>query len=128
MNYVPKVTRRDVLRILERDFRPGERGEAMTLLRDFDDAMAARLIGIDSRTFPNVRVHLAILKLSDGDIRRVREHIEAAKSDFRDVIFPAECPESCAISFVDVARLRPAEREALKLRDWQQYERWFTRR
>ena len=89
--------------------------------------MAARLIGID-RMFSNVRVHLAILKLSNGDIRRLREHIETAKSDFRDVISPPEYPEFDAIGFVGVARLSQEEREALKLRDWQQYERWLTGR
>jgi hypothetical protein len=118
MDYVPTATRADVLRILERDFHSEDRGEALRLLDDYDVAIDARGVA---------RVHLAILKLSHGSIRGLREQIDVARSDPRDVISPAEYPEFDALGFVGISRLSPEEREALKLRDWQQYERWLAR-
>lgn len=72
------------------------------------------------------RVQLAILKLSDGRVDAVREHREVARTDFRDVIAPAEYPEFWQVGFVGVAAMTPAETETLKARDWHQYEVWLT--
>ncbi|MGA2440706.1 MAG: hypothetical protein ABSH08_07095 [Tepidisphaeraceae bacterium] len=38
-------------------------------------------------------VHLAILKLSEGELWRLRELVREAKHDPRDVLYPAEAPE-----------------------------------
>ena len=38
------------------------------------------------------RVHLAVLKLSGGDIEKLERHVEVARTDFRDVVSPAEYP------------------------------------
>jgi hypothetical protein len=39
------------------------------------------------------RVHLAILKLSAGELGRLHHYVEAAKQDYRDVLAWAEYPE-----------------------------------
>ncbi|HTN27080.1 MAG TPA: hypothetical protein VL180_04790 [Burkholderiales bacterium] len=49
------------------------------------------------------RVRLAILKISEGDERKVEEHVATAKKDYRDVLFWADHPEQAKIS--------PAERK-----------------
>ena len=38
-------------------------------------------------------VHLAIIKLSNGQLWKLRELVEKARKDFRDVLFPAQAPE-----------------------------------
>ena len=40
------------------------------------------------------RVRRAVLKLADGDLRRLRHFTERAQQDFRDVLFWAENPKS----------------------------------
>jgi hypothetical protein len=49
------------------------------------------------------RVRLAILKLSAGSAKKVREYVAIAKKDYRDVLFWADHPEE--------ARLTPAGRK-----------------
>jgi glyoxylase I family protein len=49
------------------------------------------------------RVRLAILKISEGDERKVEEHVATAKKDYRDVLFWADQPEQ--------AKLGPAGRK-----------------
>jgi hypothetical protein len=95
---VPQVTRDDVVRVVRRDFRPKDRKAVLKMLDEY---------GAQSGHGACDRVHLAILKLSAGDIDQVREHIETAKSDFRDVVAPAEYPEFWKIGFVGVESLCP---------------------
>ncbi|MBK8904771.1 MAG: hypothetical protein IPM53_26565 [Anaerolineaceae bacterium] len=40
-----------------------------------------------------LRVQLAILKLSEGNVDKLREFVEVARTDYRDVLFWAETPE-----------------------------------
>ena len=49
------------------------------------------------------RVRLAILKLSAGSAKKVREYVAIAKKDYRDVLFWADHPEE--------AKLTPAARK-----------------
>ena len=49
-------------------------------------------------------VHLAIIKLSEGKLWRLRELVQVARQDFRDVLFPAQSPET----FREFAKQRPA--------------------
>ena len=44
------------------------------------------------------RVRLAILKISQGDERKVEEHVATAKKDYRDVLFWADQPQLAKIS------------------------------
>ncbi len=43
------------------------------------------------------RVQLAILKLSEGSEEKLRQNVEVAKRDYRDVLFWAEYPEESRI-------------------------------
>jgi hypothetical protein len=38
-------------------------------------------------------VHLAIIKLSEGKLWKLRELVQTARADFRDVLFQAQSPE-----------------------------------
>ena len=40
-----------------------------------------------------LRVRLAILKLSQGNVDKLREYVAVARTDYRDVLFWAETPE-----------------------------------
>lgn len=68
------------------------------------------------------RVQLAVLKLSEGDIEKLRLHLRRAKEDFRDALVPAESPESWMPPFDRPA----AERAAIRERDRAQYEAWLS--
>lgn len=72
------------------------------------------------------RVQLAALKLADGCRDRLRQEIEAAKSDFRDVLLSAEYPE-CAKRMFRIDRLSEEERAKIYEADWKQYEKWLKR-
>jgi hypothetical protein len=39
------------------------------------------------------RVQLAVLKLSGGDIEKLRHNLEVARQDYRDVLYWAEYPD-----------------------------------
>ena len=71
------------------------------------------------------RVHLAVLKLAASTLDALRQEIETAKCDYRDVLAYAEYPRySREIGFDDV----PAslKRDVIE-DDWRQYESWLTR-
>lgn len=118
VDHIPKVSRDDVLRIVRRDFQVRERDKVFKLLEAY---------GSEKGHQESHRVHLAILKLSAGKLDRVRQNVEAAKCDFRDVIGPAEYPRFMELGFVGVDKMSRAEVRALKEDDWQQYETWLQR-
>jgi hypothetical protein len=109
----PDVTHDDVVRILRRDFAPGEIRRAEALLRDSDPALSPR-------------VALAILKLSDGDLDAVRGNIEAASRDWRDVIAYAEYPAYMS-KVPGTGALRSDQRNQIIRSDWEQYRSWLDR-
>jgi hypothetical protein len=49
--------------------------------------------GVESYERERARVQVAILKLSAGREEKVREYVDVAKRDYRDVLFWAEYPE-----------------------------------
>lgn len=52
------------------------------------------LYGSESHEGGRARVQLAILKLSEGDEDKLLHFVEAARQDYRDVLFWAETPDS----------------------------------
>lgn len=54
------------------------------------------------------RVHLAVLELSDGDLDKLERAVEVARTDFRDVVSPAEYPRQDRLGFPKglVSRIR----------------------
>ena len=69
-----------VKRRLKQLFPPEERDRAADLLRRYKgDTPGGRK-----------RVHLAILKLSEGDLKKLAYGVERALLDYRDVLYAAE--------------------------------------
>ena len=72
------------------------------------------------------RVRLAALKLAHGNAEKLQVHIEAAKSDYRDVLAAAEYPDYCKIGF-RIRELPVADQRQIIDRDWKQYEDWLRK-
>jgi hypothetical protein len=69
------------------------------------------------------RVQIAILKLSGGDLENLREYVEMAKSDFRDVLASAEYPEEMRRDTWKMSDKEEVKR--IRERDLQQYIDWL---
>jgi hypothetical protein len=68
-------------------------------------------------------VRLAILKLAQRDPQRVERLVQLARTDYRDVLSPAEYPR------YDKLDLHSSEEErtrAIEL-DWAEYQEWLNR-
>ncbi len=111
-----KVTVNDVLIIIGRDFP------------SFDSKIIMDILNEYSSTEERFRVYSAALKLSEGHIDKLREWIERANIDFRDVLSPAEYPRFHEIGFCGIERLSKKEINKLKKDDWKQYRDWFNNR
>lgn len=74
-----------------------------------------------------IRVYLAILKLSHGDIAEVRRQLEVAKTDYRDVLAPAESSGFWGIGFVGADQMTKEEVIQLMNADREQYNSWLAR-
>jgi hypothetical protein len=113
---IPKVSEADVRRIIQRDFPSGEENFIMEMLNEF------------GRDNPAVnRVHLAILKLSGGDLDRLREVLEITRQDFRDVIAPAEYPSYSKLNHSRLSELTEDEKGEIIQKDWRQYQDWLRK-
>lgn len=81
-------------------------------------------------------VHLAIIKLSEGSLWRLRELVRTAKHDFRDVLYPAEAPERFRQLHENPPgrwgqlsgrkEMKPSKRAAMEKRDQAQWIEWLT--
>jgi hypothetical protein len=67
------------------------------------------------------RVQLALLKISEGDVEKLRLYTRGAQFDYRDTLVPAEYPEEWQAS----SKTPPAEMAAIRKRDREQYEAWL---
>ena len=108
---VPDVTERDVERVLQRDF-PGEH------------AIKARELIQPSAYSNRPRVILAFLKVSAGDLERLKKLFE---DDWRDVICAAEYPQATALGWHQLDQCSASERQRIFDSDWQQYTEWLSR-
>ena len=111
---VPDVTEEDVVRIILRDF-PQE---------EFDSIVAVmNKYGTEEWERERPRVRLAVLKLADGNLEKLKQAIETAKRDCRDVVAAAEYPEY----FRSWGRAELSRREAKRIidADWLQFETWL---
>ena len=113
---VPKVAAADVERIVRRDF-PNRASDAFAILSEY---------GSDTWNREPHRVRVAVLKLANGNLERLRTEIETAKCDYRDVLAPAEYPNySKCVPGPDTRA--SAEVQRIIDVDWKQYEVWFNR-
>jgi hypothetical protein len=111
---VPKVSREDVERVVRRDFPTGSFSEVLAILDGY---------GLEDYHQEKARVQLAVLKLADGSLEKLRREIEEAKCDFRDVLSAAEYP---AYPW-DAHKLPPQEQKRIIDSDWKQYAGWLNR-
>jgi hypothetical protein len=76
------ATRRElVLAAVARCFSDAERNRALEILDTY---------GLEPHEGETERVQLAVLNLCGGDLGRLKHFVEAAKTDYRDVLFWSE--------------------------------------
>jgi hypothetical protein len=83
---VPDVTQADVERVVSRDFPPQEHQTVFAVLSEY---------GTKSWQREQDRVRLAVLKLADRDLEQLRQNMNIALCDYRDVLSCAEYPLYC---------------------------------
>ena len=110
--HIPIVSRSDVLRVVMRDFGDAKKEEIIELLNIYSSHELDR-------------VHLAILKLSGGDVEKLCNYIELAISDYRDVVSPAEYPNHQKFSWSEISQLSEEEVTKIYKEDKMQYEEWL---
>ncbi len=114
--FIPKVSEFDVTRVINRDFRGADREVAQKTL-----------VSVEGRQWHSKpRIHLAILKLSNGNVDELDRQLHIAASDFREVLFPAECPRAFALGLVAASKLTQEAREELIRQDWDDYLQWLN--
>lgn len=113
-NSLPHPTREQVVEI------------AATLFRENVEQVLPELdqYGVEPHHAERERVHLALLRLSDGDRSRLTEQLAIAKTDFREVLVAAEIPLSWtqwrnpAVSLDEAQRWRLAEYDLMQYLEW----------
>jgi hypothetical protein len=96
-----------------------DRGEIVEILNGY---------GAGKSAWGRRRVHLAILKVSEGRLERLRGLVEAANRDYRDVVAWAENPEQSKMRWVEWRELSEARKNRIRRRDKRRYQRWLRRR
>jgi len=76
-----KYTYENVIKAISIAF-PNEKTEQILKLLE--------IYGKEQYEYEKERVHLAILKLSNGDIKKLHDYLNLAKIDYRDVLMAAE--------------------------------------
>ena len=69
-------------------------------------------------------MQLAVLKLAAKSLDGLRRYIEWAKTDYREVLGPAEYPGYTKKMF-RIDKLPEQERQRIIDADWKQYQDWF---
>jgi hypothetical protein len=113
----PIITSADVDRVVRRDFPADRVPEVLAMLEEY---------GRQTWQREPHRVRLAALKLAAGSIERLRDQIESAKCDYRDVLAPAEYPGYSKRMF-RIRDLPQDEQQRIIDGDWKQYQDWLTR-
>lgn len=116
---VPEVTRADVERVVRRTFSVLALPEVLKLLDTY---------GPHPGHVWKDRVHLAILRLSNGSFRDLERNLQVAKIDPRDVISGAENPRILGLGFAGYRRLSqdaPEKLAELQKQDWEEYQAWL---
>ena len=100
-------------------------------LREFPDLNLADIMAVLDRygTQPHEkeipRVHLALLKLSNGRMDVLRSDVEVAKTDYRDILAAAEFPAEMALRPFWADRSNATEIARARREDRQQYREWL---
>lgn len=115
---VPQVNENDVERVVRRDFPADDYDAVMTILD---------MYGTEAWQRECARVQLAALKLANSSLERLRSCIEIAKTDYRDVLSPAEYPAYRKIGWSQIRKLATEEQGNIIDSDRRQYEEWLNR-
>jgi hypothetical protein len=107
-----------VFRVIHHYWPDGDIQQILTILNKYGKSDFER---------GKTRVHLAVLKLSEGNLDKLAQYVSVAKSDYRDVVAWAEYPEQIKLGFVKMRELSPRKRKALKKRDAKQYADWLKK-
>ncbi len=113
---IPLVTDADVERVARREFTD-RADHVLTLLRTY---------GVEDWEREAPRVRVAILKLANGDMDRVRSELDVAKRDYRDVLLGAEYLAYAALTLRDPHASAEDAQRAIAA-DWAAYEEWLRR-
>lgn len=107
----------DVERLVRRDFTPAQVDETLALLRTYG-----------TQTWePEVpRVRAAILRLAAGDMDRLRQQLDYAKRDYRDVLLGAEYMVYATLT-LRTPNPSPGEAQHAITADWSAYQAWLRR-
>lgn len=105
----------DLVRTLvDRLFPPGERSAALALLEGYGGAPHER---------ESLRVRVAALKVSGGQLGELERSIAHARMDYRDVLAWAEYPGALTMS---TWKMPPAEAARVRAADRTQYLAWLA--
>ena len=105
------------------DWRHALERKMSALFASDDERRAARtvLLPVLEGVAESERVAVACLKLSDGDLERLKECVRAASTDYRDILAWAESPRQM--------RLGPSAPASDQIRarrqDAEEYARWL---
>ena len=116
MQPVPEITREDIERLVRRDYPADVVQDVMRMLEEY---------GVEGWHREPERVRAAILKLSRGKLENVRQNVETARMDYRDVLAYAEYPRYFREPGVDA--MPAAEQEKIIEADWKDYQDWLHR-
>ena len=103
-------------------------GKVKSLFPNHAPAEILRLLDAPPRPFEGPeRFQLAVLKLSNGDVARLRRYTAASGRGRHDLISSAEYPMSSRIGFLNCARLPASVQVAIFNRDLRQYLAWLKK-
>ena len=113
----PRVTPTDVEHVVKRDFPRSDHGAVSAMLEEY---------GRKSWQREADRVRLAVLRLAERDLQRLRQSMDIALADYRDVLSYAEYPDYSRR--VHPGReLSPKDIRGIVEADWEQYQTWLNR-
>jgi len=113
----PTFTTEDVNRIIRRDFGDNRIAEVQAILSRY---------GANDWQREKARVHLAILKLAKGDLDCLKQQMEAASSDYRELLCNAEYRRYSDLPW-STNRDPKTEQQAIR-DDWDEYQDWLARK
>jgi hypothetical protein len=113
--YIPKITNKDIERLVEREFD-----------KRLSDLVYEKLnkVNAESENGKN-RIWAAIIKLSKSDIDELQKNVEKANYDFRDVIAYAEYPNLSKEPFAILSVKDKKKKDEIFKKDKDQYIEWL---
>jgi hypothetical protein len=114
----PVVNEDNVVRVARRGFPLGQFDTVMAVLAEY---------GTEDWEHEVHRVRLVVLKLAAGDLTVLRQEIDLAKHDFRDVLAYAEYPEYM-MKVSPGFNLPKKQVQDVIARDRSQYENWLNKK